>query len=203
MKEIRPVPLRQIVTVEGLLECVPQFPCVVVTGPERSGTTIMTGMISYSTGYTNIPEETWDNDFESLWRLLRERDRIVVHAPHLTYRVHEIDEHSHDRVLVVFMLRKIDDIVESQRNCQWGSRSEHCPDDGDPRGWGNPASRWYDTVSYELFRDEIDPNAHLCLNRQRCWHLRQKDHVRNYVEVEYETLRSHPLWLNPEQRRRR
>ena len=136
------MPLRQIVTVEGLLECVPQFPCVVVTGPERSGTTIMTEMISYSTGYTNIPEETWDNDFESLWRLLSERDRIVVHAPHLTYRVHEIDKHSHDRVLVVFMLREIDDIVESQRNCRWGSRSEHCPDGGDPRGWGNPASRW-------------------------------------------------------------
>jgi len=162
----------------------------------------MTEMIAFSNAYTNIAEETWDNDFGLLWRLLNDRDRIVVHAPHLTYRVHEIDERCGDRVLVVFMLRDIEEIVASQRNCHWGSRSEHCPDDADPKGWGSPLSRWYDPVSYELFRDEIDPEAHLCLNRQRCWHRRQKQHVRNYVEIEYETLKSHALWLEPEHRRK-
>jgi hypothetical protein len=159
-------------------------------------------MLCWSTGYANVGEETWDNDFVSLWRLFRERDRIVVHAPHLTYRVHEIDRHCPDRVLVVFMLRAVDDIVASQRAVHWGSRSEHCADDSDPKGWGNPASRWYDSVSYELFRNEVDPAAHLCLNRQRFWHSWQKEFVRNYVEVEYEKLRTHPLWLEPPARRR-
>src|SRR4029079_17960533 len=98
------------VTVETLVELVPQFPCVTVTGPERSGTSIATEMLCSSTGYANIGEETWDNDFASLWRLLRERDRIVVHAPHLTFRVHETDHHCPGRVLVVFMLRAVDDI---------------------------------------------------------------------------------------------
>src|SRR4051794_24291722 len=76
-----------LVTIEELIEIVPAFPCIAVTGPERSGTTITTEMISSSTGYTNVPEETWDNSFDSLWQLLRERDRVVVHAPHLTFRV--------------------------------------------------------------------------------------------------------------------
>jgi hypothetical protein len=196
-------PTSGLVTIEELIEIVPSFPSIAVTGPERSGTTITTEMICASTGYTNVSEETWDNSFESLWGLLRERDRIVVHAPHLTFRVHEIDRHCPDRVLVVFVLRAVGDIVASQRRNHWGSRSEHCPDDGDPKGWGNPASRWYDAVSYKLFRDQIDPEAHLCLNRQRCWHRHQKQRVRNYAEVEYETLRSHPLWLEPEERRRR
>jgi len=188
-------------TIEDVIAVAPQFPCVVVTGPERSGTTIATEMISSSTGYANIPEETWDNDFNVLWQLLRERDRIVVHAPHLTYRVHEIDRQCENRALVVFMLRSVEAIVSSQRYAHWGSRSEHCPDDGDPKGWGNPASRWYDAESFRLFRDVIAPEDHLCLNRQRCWHLRQKQQVRNFVEIEYESLRSHPLWLDPSDRR--
>ena len=191
-----------LVGVEELIALVPRFACVAVTGPERSGTSITTEIISADTGYTNVAEETWDNDFDALWRLLRDQERIVVHAPHLTFRVHEIDHRCPDRVLVVFVLRAIEDIVASQRRNHWGSRSEHCPDDGDPKGWGNPASRWYDRDSYELFRDDIDPDAHLCLNRQVCWHRRQKHGVRHYVEVEYETLRSHRLWLEPEQRRR-
>ena len=188
----------RLVTIETLVELARQFPCIAVTGPERSGTTIATEMICFSTGYTSVSEETWDNSFESLWHLLRERNRITVHAPHLTFRVHEIDRHCPDRVLVVFMLRAVEDIVASQRNCHWGSLSEHCADDGDPKGWGNPASRWYDAASHQLFRDEIDPDAHLCLNRQQCWRRRQKHLVRHYVEVQYETLRSHPLWLEPE-----
>ena len=191
----------RLVTIDELIGLVPGFSCVAVTGPERSGTTITTEMISSSTGYTTVSEETWDNDFEKLWALLREQDRLVVHAPHLTFRVHEIDSHCPERVLVVFVLRAVDDIVRSQRNCHWGSRSGHCPDDGDPRGWGNPQSRWYDRRSHELFEDEIDPAAHLCWNRQQVWHKRQKPLVRHHVEIEYETLRSHPLWLEPEQRR--
>jgi hypothetical protein len=197
-----PDPFGKLASVEELISLVPRFPCVAVTGPERSGTTITTEIISAETGYANIEEESWDNDFTALWRLLRTRDRIVVHAPHLTYRVHEIGRHCPDRVLVVFMLRQVDDIVASQRRNDWGARSEHCPDGGDPKGWGNPASRWYDRVSYDLFRDEIDPNAHLCLNRQVCWHRQQKQLVPHYVEVAYETLRSHRLWLQPEHRRR-
>ena len=91
-----------LVTIEQLVVLAPQFPCVAVTGPERSGTTITTEMICSSIGYTNVIEEAWDNDFESLWRLLRERDRILVQAPHLTFRVHEIDRHCPERVLLVF-----------------------------------------------------------------------------------------------------
>ena len=188
-----------LVSIEQLLELAPAFPCIAVTGPERSGTTITTEMICAGTAYTNIAEETWDNDFEALWRLLNSRDRLVVHAPHLTFRVHEIDQQCPDRVLVVFVLRAIKDIVASQRRNHWGSRSEHCLDDSDPKGWGNPASRWYDASSYELFREDIDPYAHLCHNRQICWHRRQKHLVRHWVEVEYESLRSNPLWLEPNQ----
>jgi hypothetical protein len=159
-------------------------------------------MIASSIGYTNVPEETWDNDFDALWSLLRDRERIVVHAPHLTFRVHEIERRCPNRALVVFLLRSVEDIVASQRNCNWGVLSGHSPDGLDPKGWGNPASRWYDAVSHELFRDVIDPDAHLCANRQACWHQSQKQLVMNFVEIEYETLRSHPLWLEPEQRRR-
>jgi len=192
--------IKGVETIEQLVELSKRFACVAVTGPERSGTTICTEMLASSTGYANVPEETWDNDFECLWRLLCERDRIVVHAPHLTYRVHEVDRHCPNRVLVVFMLRDVEDIIASQRRVNWGPRSEHCPDGGDPKGWGNPASRWYDSVSYELFRADIDPDAHLCVNRQRCWHKRQKQNVQNFVEVEYESLRMHPLWVDPDLR---
>ena len=193
--------MKQLVSIEDVIVLAREFPCVVVTGPERSGTSIATEMVSSSAGYDNVPEETWDNDFGYLWRLLNERKRIVVHAPHLTFRLHEIDRHCPDRALVVFMLRSPQDIVDSQRRANWGVLSEHCPDGGDPRGWGNPASRWYDAQSYELFRDLIDPAAHLCVNRQVCWRLRQRQCVEHFVEVEYETLRTHPLWLDPADRR--
>jgi len=189
------------VTIEDLIALVPSFPAVAVTGPERSGTTIATEMICHSTGYANVIEETWDNDFDRLWRILGERQRVAVHAPHLTYRLHEVDEKCGDRVLVVFMQRSVDDIVASQRRANWGVRSGHCPDGGDPKGWGSPASRWYDGMSHELFRDVIDPDAHLCLNRQQVWERRQKALVSHYVDVEYESLRSHSLWLEPDRRR--
>lgn len=174
---------------------------IVVTGPERSGTNIAAKMIAHSLGCDYVPENSWGSDFGKLWAILNTADRrLVVHAPHLTYRVHEIDAHCGDHVLVVFMLRSVSEIVASQRRIGWGKTTGLSVDGEDPKGWGNPESVWFDRPSNDVFEEIIDPSRHLCENRQLVWHLRQKQHVKNLIEVAYESLQTHPLWLDKERR---
>lgn len=149
------------------------FTRIYVTGPQRSGTTICARMICHDTGYQYIDSEQV-NSHDGTWvrKHNAEKTRFVQHCPFLLRTIAGV---STVRTLVVVMRRDVDDIVASQHRIGWLDSKER--------------ARW----------PGVTFNG-IAARKYAYWET-HKEHVRHYLEVEYESLREHPLWV-PRQRRK-
>lgn len=90
---------------------------IIVTGPQRSGTTIAAVMIARDLGYYFYPEE--QIRVRELWRVERLFNRtgnFVLQAPAICRWVHRF---SAPDTAIVLMRRKIKDIIASQERIRW------------------------------------------------------------------------------------
>lgn len=148
------------------------FERIVVTGPQRSGTTICAQMIAADTGRRYVPEEAFGATDKTRWLALLESERgIVVQCPAMCRYIHELSS----EIAVVLMRREPAAILESQQRIHWPHEADELARYG--RATGNQA-----VVKYAYF-DEA-----------------QRPHIKHLFEVHYETLADHPLWLPVEQR---
>jgi len=150
------------------------FDRIYVTGPQRSGTTICARMICHDTGYEFRDSEK-HNRHDGLWMRKRNagRTRFVQHCPFLARTIGQVSAVS---TLVVYLRRDIRDIIKSQHRINWRDGKERAR-------W--PGATW-DTIAERKYA---------------YWETRQRQHVRHWLEVQYESLRDHPLWV-PKKRRR-
>lgn len=89
---------------------------VIVSGPQRSGTTYMSDILSKDLGYTNYDEMTFVvSDYNKFYSLL-EKENIVIQAPGLT---HLLDEIFQKETLIIFMQRADEDIILSEDRINW------------------------------------------------------------------------------------
>jgi len=148
---------------------------ILVTGPQRSGTTIAAKMIAQDTGHLLVLEERFGTHDKGRWEKIIEGSHgVVIQCPTMCRWAHQFGER--DDVLVVLMRRDIDDIIASQERIGWRERRELVPygvDEG-------PIA----AVKYDY------------------WEREQVGQIRHSLELEYEDLSDHPLWV-PKARRRR
>jgi len=156
------------------------FDKILVTGPQRSGTTICAKMIAGDLGYGHIDEVVFGAyDFNFVFKTITGKDKVVLQCPCHCVDIHKLGDRSD--VAVVVMLRDRASIVASQ----------------DRIGW---------TVAYEpaeLARYGINkatPGLRISDVKYANWYGWQKAKVCNPFELEYSTLRDHPLWLDKEKR---
>jgi hypothetical protein len=150
-----------------------KYPRIIVSGPHRSGTTICGEMIAADTGHESLREESfgWSNIERFQQCLLREN--VVLQAPFFSYALHYLAGDA----LVVFLKRNLDAIRVSQ--------SRMVTDMGQQTGWGIAEFRLQKyhaespdpAVVYEAWED-------------------QKPLLKHVLEIEYESLKEHPLWIN-------
>ena len=153
------------------------FDKIIVTGPQRSGTRICARMIAADTGHTYVDKDEYGvHDVASFAEIL-ERSQIVVHAPAMSRFVHYFDG---EDTLIVWMRRDLNDILSSQARVNWTAREE-----------------WRERVKYNGMRNK-QPIAAIKID---FWERVQRPVVENYLEVEYDSLSAHPLWIPEEQRR--
>lgn len=152
--------------------CLKDFQNILVTGPQRSGTRFASNVIASDLGHSFVDEmEIGIDDLERFFCLMKNNEKKVVHCPGLSYICHQIKSKS---TCVVFMMRKIDDIIESQKRINWESEYEQ---------------REY--VKYLSFDKE--PIAKL---KYETWEKIQKPTMNcPYFEVQYDALREHKLWV--------
>lgn len=146
---------------------------IIVTGPQRSGTTIATKMLAHALLFDPLTEEEINlRDLGMLSKLLRDRDRFVLQAPSLSAVCHRLN------VPIVFMRRSLIDIVQSQRRINWQEEN-------------------YEKRQY--FYTGPKPIAQV---KYEAWDRFQKPELGELAfDVDYESLRSHPLWVDQEARR--
>lgn len=161
-----------------MFEDLVQYDHILVTGPQRSGTTIASRMISADTGHRYVSEDDYGVYVEEAFAdLLAQEHRIVIQCPAMSHIVHEVASAS---TLVVMMMRDCDDIVASEERAGWTVGPY-------PELYKFGMSR-RQAVSFRRRGGRI---AELKYERWK----KQREQIPHYLELDYESLAAHPLWV--------
>jgi hypothetical protein len=158
-----------------------KFNKILVSGPQRSGTTIAAKMIAKDLGITFFDEtriKSWDKD--DTINIIRYHPRFVLQCPGLCAWLHVLG--AFPDVLIVMMRRDIVDIIESERRINWQ--------------WAYAEYEQYK----KAFKDKAELWEPISAYKYIVWEEVQRDQVKNYIELEYESLSDHPLWVPKEKR---
>ena len=152
------------------------FRVVLVTGPQRSGTTIAAKMIANDTGLRFVPEEEFKHHNKSQWdSLINTRNRIVIQCPTMCRYVDKYGKA--DDIAVVLMVRPLEEIIASQKRINWPAAEKQRELARYDRKRGEPAKVKYDY-----------------------WIKYQVNDIKHAYEIQFNSLASHPLWIPKEKR---
>jgi hypothetical protein len=148
---------------------------IVVTGPQRSGTRIGAKMIAADTGYQFVDEAEFLIKDSDLFREFLQRDGVVVQAPHM---LKDVVDDPPPGILIVLMRRDLDQIHASASRIRWAEEFG-----------GN-------TTELKKFGLTEGDSAAV---KYDYWDSHEKSVP--FVEVAYESLRAHPMYVPDEQRK--
>ena len=156
---------------------------ILVSGPQRSGTRIAAKMIAADTGHRYVDEDEFKVYSRKRFDAILQQHRIVVQCPTLCHILHEVATND---TLVVMMLRNMEDIVASEKRINWTG--------GAYRELANFGMSRQEARKFRQRGGQIAP-----LKYARWWG-HQRKRVPQWLELEYESLAAHPLWVPKEQR---
>lgn len=149
------------------------FHKILVTGPQRSGTRIVAKMIAYDNGIRYVSEqEVSIRSNRKTKDILALDERLVIQCPGLC---HCIEEFSSGTVLIAMVIRNVEDIIASQRRIKWNRFQRR------------------ELEQYGLKSGVISKV------RYEHWE-RQKKLIANWIEIKYEDLKDHPLFIPKKER---
>ena len=147
---------------------------VLVTGPQRSGTRICAQMIAHDTGFAYFDEfDVAMDSVLTLMGVLETRSPCVVQCPALCRYVHRIADSD---TAVVLLRRPLEEIHRSLKRIRW---------------------RW-EWLEQARYTDKTGTSS--AELKYSFWDSHQRSRIENAIEVEYESLRTHPMWLAPSSR---
>ena len=149
------------------------FPKILVTGPQRSGTRIVAKMIAHDNNILYVSEQQIRiRSKRRAGNYLKLEERLVIQCPGLCRWIHEFSD---TNVLIVMVIRSVDDIVASQARVKWNRfQKRELEYYGKTKGV-------ISKVRYEYWEE-------------------QKKMISNWIEVKYEDLKNHPLFIPKEER---
>lgn len=157
-----------------------RFRVVVVSGPQRSGTTIAAHMIAAESGMQYVDEDEYGTKDMASWKeLVASGKGLVIHSPAMGRWVHEVggQEYGGEDVAVVWIMRPLLEILDSQKRI----------------GWDDSAER----KKYHMTTKDVRPIAFV---KKWYWYTHQRPFIVNAFELEYHDLEKHPLWVEDDKR---
>lgn len=153
-----------------------EFRVVVVTGPQRSGTTIAARIIAKESRMRYVDENEYGTRDLSAWlSLVHNGAGIVIQSPAMSR--HLISISHYDGVAVVWMLRPLSGIIDSERRIHWR--------DGDEK------------AKYSNYMGVLP----ISLVKLIYWRVHQSPAMSYGVEMAYSDFSEHPLWVPTDKRR--
>ena len=148
------------------------YDTIVVTGPQRSGTHICAEMIAHDTGYDYVDDSEFGTFNRAKFRWMCKQKGKVIHAPGMSRWIHEIPG-----IFIVWMVRSEKDILASEKRIKWNGLHRECE-------------------NYGVLTQNI------AQVKYQYWKRYQKPIVQyRMIEVRYEDLKEHPLWIPKERRK--
>ena len=125
------------------------------------------------------------------------KKNAVTQCPGLTYKIHELVD---DDILVVFMVRDWSDILSSvwrKNKIRYG------------RGlsdqifmktvWESSKKRY--GYAEKIFNKHVDKNSYFLDAIYKMWKYYQKHQIKNTIELNYESMNVHELWIDKSKRK--
>lgn len=156
---------------------------ILVTGPQRSGTTIAAKMIAADTGHRYVDEEEFCTHVEEMFASVLGERKIVVQCPAMLYIMDQVATES---TLVVVMMRDCLDIASSEDRVGWKV--------GPYYELGKLGMSSQQARRYRHAGGRVAPLKYLW------WKEGLRDSIPHWLELEYESLSTHPLWVPRGQR---
>jgi hypothetical protein len=161
-----------------------KFSKILVSGPQRSGTTFLSNVLSEDLNYKLHDELKNVDDFLSV------KGESVSQAPSMSSLLHKIPEQN--GVVVIFVSRNCNDIISSCEKLKWGEIN-----------WNNYhggeiAERGILKLNCPNY---LNKNAHSSYIKQNFWMSHQM-HVMKvpYINASYDFLQDHPKFKSKDQR---
>lgn len=156
----------------NLLKLLSKHEQIMVTGPQRSGTTIASIIIATELHYNCILEESFEiSNLLKCFSIYNSSTKFVIQAPALCAYAHLMPG------AVVFMNRPLREILTSQERINW--REEN-----------SEKSRYF----------RLYDNCCIAQIKKRVWNTYQKKYP-NRFELKYHSLKDHRLWIDSEKRK--
>ena len=157
-----------------------RFRVVVVSGPQRSGTTIAARIIATESGMQYVDEDEYGTkDIDAWKKLVATGQNLVIHSPAMGRWVHEVSDPKAkgEDVAVVWLMRPLPEILASQERIGWNDANEREKYHMTPKDTRSIAfvKKWY-------------------------WYSHQRPFICNAFELEYHSLKGHPLWVEADKR---
>ena len=160
---------------------------ILVTGPQRSGTTIVARILARELGLDYVDEDDIDIDDYDKARAVMRRGNVVLQAPGLCH-VADLFE------MVVLAKRPVEDIVASQKRINWQY------EDYEKKKY----LKLIDSGPWLPFSKEFVKRKKIAVVKYTFWDNWQRRAIERWfglaLEVDYDSLEGHPLWVPREQR---
>ena len=163
-----------------------RFDNILVTGPQRSGTTIIARMLSADLGYRYVDETNaaFDNSWGKLLRGLRYYRHSVIQCPAQAWRIQALPRSS--KTLVVWVNRPREEIIASQDRIGWSVEFEH------------------EELYHYIHRWGASPDQRVVDVKNDVWENGQKGLLRvPFIEMDYHSdyVQQHSQYLPPPARK--
>ena len=157
-----------------VLSSLVNFKRILITGPQRSGTTIASRIISYELGLKWITEESVDVDkLDLFFKLHFSEDNYVLQAPGLSFICHLLPVDA-----VVFLWRPDKEIANSVARIGWMKHDK------------------YESEKY-FRRNRAKRSWSLKKNIYECYQISK---IKNAYTLDYKSLEGHSLYVSADQR---
>lgn len=155
-----------------------EYAVILVTGCQRSGTTICARMIAHDTGLTYVDEDDYGTTDREAWgQLVGRAGGCVIHCPAMARYVTDFGDC--DDVVIVWVDRRLADVVASEQRIGWNRG----------KAVGKERDKYADVPGYSK-------DLPICQIKRRYWAQYQKPAIRHWLEVKYTDLQRHPLWVD-------
>jgi hypothetical protein len=147
---------------------------MVISGPQRSGTMITSKMLAKDLKIQRLDEMDFNTyDFNKFKSILDTKKEFVIQAPTMSAYLHLFP------YTIVYMRRNLQDILRSQKRIDWDQFEQLERD------------RYFDHTRR--------PSAVI---KTEAWEGFQRiDLGERAFDLDYESLKSHPMWVDPEKRK--
>jgi len=154
---------------------------VLVTGPQRSGTTIAAHILASELRYAYVDETEFGAHDHRRASKIAARGHVVLQGPGLCHVAHV---YALNGTAVVMMRRDVDAIRLSEERIGWRTERE---------GFNLRIEQHKYRSMFGVTGDDI------AAIKYYCWDMLQKRHV-DAFDLDYESMRQHPLWRSRRER---